>query len=250
MLRCGVALGYTVLFLDVQGCAIAAKPAPKHTASQASQPAAPASVGSAIPPASVETPLLEQSATELLSQGFAFLRNGHYPAAQNRLERALATGELNDAGRTLTYWHIYIAAQAQQRMQVANDALSSFVALGTEILNNRDQDDAARDGSDFAQHFDLRHRLAQARATLNAAWAKHTRSFGRTAQSPVLVHNTDEIHYFLELAPPCAPGNTRHAYALSNTLNPQPTNLSEVQLRCGEDESAAVNYFFLTVGGQ
>lgn len=203
-----------------------------------------------MPPASstVSEPL-EQSATDLLSQGFAFLRNGHYAAAQNRLESALGTGELNDAGRTLTYWHLYIAAQAQGQGHAANDALSSFVTLGTEILNNHDRDDESSSNADFAQHFDLPHRLAQARAALNAAWAKHAQSFGRTRQSPVLVHNTDEIHYFLELAPPCAPGNTRHAYALSNTPKNLAANLSEVQLRCGEGESPTVNYFFLTVEG-
>jgi hypothetical protein len=190
-----------------------------------------------------------EGAAGRLGLAFQLLGAGHHQAASTQFQSAIDTGELNDAGRALAYWHIALAQTAIGASGYAQDALQSFVVVSVELLAidpNLSQDAVAT--SDFVTRFDLRRRLARARAELSAAWAEHTNSFGRSMAAPVPVHNDTEMHYFLELAPPCPPGHARRAFQAR--LSPAQTSqgLSQVQLSCDGSKLEA-EYFFVAVSG-
>jgi hypothetical protein len=189
------------------------------------------------------------SATEHLGRAFGLFRNSHHQAAARQFQAAIDSGELNDAGRSLAYWHIAAAHQATGAAAAAQDALESFIVVSVDLLTEHARDKAAdASNDDFIQRFDLVRRVARARAELSVAWTEHTQTFGRSAGSPVPVHNVAEIHYFLELAPPCPPGHPRKAYE-SRTLAPaQAPGISEIQLTCDEGRVQA-QYYFVAVEG-
>lgn len=189
------------------------------------------------------------SATEHLGRAFGLFRNSHHQAAARQFQAAIDSGELNDAGRSLAYWHIAAAHQATGAAAAAQDALESFIVVSVDLLTDRLQGNAADAGSDdFIQRFDLVRRVARARAELSVAWTEHTQTFGRSAGSPVPVHSVAEINYFLELAPPCPPGQPRKAYEASSHAKGHAPGVSEIQLTC-DDGRVQAQYYFVAVDG-
>ena len=142
-------------------------------------------------------------ASELLGRGFAALSEGHSQQAVQLLQGALATGELNEPGRTLCYWYLFIAQQRLGAEHPSAEALLGFVSVAEELLAEQ-QAEPHPAAEQFVDRFDLRRRLARARATLSAVWAARVGAFGRQKNQPVPVQSTLEQDYFLRLMVPCA----------------------------------------------
>lgn len=180
------------------------------------------------------------SAAVLLKRAFTFFEQDENIMAIAMFRAAINTGNLNDAGRALAYWHIYVAYTAVNQPEDASEALLMFTVVAQDVLDVRDQMRYADDGhGDFVQRFDLRNRLARARASLSASWAKQAEPFGRTARQPILVHDDQEKNFFLEIAAmPCA---GRHLVTA-----PMVDHVEQVDMTC--DGQPPTQYFFQTVG--
>lgn len=204
----------------------------------------------------------EAAAGFLLERAFYHFRHGDHRKAAHNFDGAVHTGQLNDAGRALAYWHIYLALRSHGDTDGSSDALASFVVVAEDILAMRDNVRYAIDDSgDFVERFDLVRRVARARGTLSATWAAHSRGFGRSRGNPVPVSDVTEINYFLEAAPPCADAADRQiwptlAAAVANpppatkeandTLAekaPAPPPIQKIQLRCASGGKSADYYF-------
>ncbi len=185
-----------------------------------------------------------RSAGVLLHQAFDLFRRGADAAAAAAFAGAVGTGNLNDAGRTLAYWYIFMAEQHLGHEDAAAEALQSFIVVAQDVL--LDQDEAAALGDDFTERFDLRRRLARARATLSAVWAGHASKFGRHSSQPVLVHSAIEQDYFLQLAMPCVAQQSRQVVHLPAAQR-QP-HLEEVRVHCRGAHGATAHYYFQVVG--
>lgn len=184
-----------------------------------------------------------QSASAYLERALDALRDEQPGFATAALKAALDTGDLNDAGRTLAYWYIYVAEQSQGHLLRAKDALADFVVVAQDVLALRNQVRFAESGgSDFIDRFDVVGRLARARALLNLAWARENQHFGRSAQAPVPVQSQAEVAYFLELAPSCArplAPDLRYTQMAAQ----KGVSLHRIDFRCQNDTSDQ-SYFF------
>jgi hypothetical protein len=180
------------------------------------------------------------SAAVLLKRAFTFFEQDENMMAIAMFRAAINTGNLNDAGRALAYWHIYVAYTALSQPEDASEALLMFTVVAQDVLDVREQMRYADEGhGDFVQRFDLSNRLARARASLSASWAKQAEPFGRTARQPVLVHDATEKNFFLEIAAmPCA---GRHLVTA-----PVVDHVEQVNMSC--DGQPTAQYFFQTVG--
>jgi hypothetical protein len=186
------------------------------------------------------------NAGALLRRAFEFFKHDDNAAAANAFRAAIATGSLNDAGRALAYWHVYVSEQSLSHTDRAADALASFVVVAQDVIDIREHLRYAEDDSgDFVDRFDLKRRLARARAMLSVAWAGQTKEFGRSAGAPVPVHSSAEMNYFLELAPPCARSQDRHIVSSPKNA-PGPSNVAEVNMTCDGNQGQA-SYFFQVV---
>jgi hypothetical protein len=185
------------------------------------------------------------SAGALLHRAFELFRQEKDSPAVTTFYAAIGTGSLNDAGRALAYWHIFVAQQHLGHEDGAADALGSFVVVAQDVLDEADQARNKEEGADeFVVRFDLRRRLSRARATLSAVWASHSNLFGRRVNQPVLVHNDVEKDYFLQLAMPCAHSQVRQTVGQNGVVGPL---VEEVNVRCGEAQSVQQSYYFQTV---
>lgn len=184
------------------------------------------------------------SASAWLERALAALQNDQPALAAAALHAALATGDLNDAGRTLAYWYVYVAEQAQGHTQAARNALADFVVVAQDVMAaRRDVRFAEQRGSDFVDRFDLAGRLARSRAVLSLAWTERAPDFGRSAATAVPVHDEQEMAYFLELAPPCA--HRLEKEAVQESVAGERPDLTRVTLRCA-GLAAPTAYFFVS----
>ena len=74
------------------------------------------------------------TASELLEVALGFLKSGRGAIAAEAFSRAIATGYLSDAGRSLAYWYIHLAHKSQGNHDESIDALSSFVILAEDLM--------------------------------------------------------------------------------------------------------------------
>jgi hypothetical protein len=147
------------------------------------------------------------TASELLEVALGFLKSGRDAVAAEAFSRAIATGYLSDAGRSLAYWYIHLAHKSQGAHDKSIDALSSFVILAEDLMASRGAYQfAGAQPDDFIMQFDLSRRLSLARAVMSSSWAKRSSTFGRSPQHPVLVHDDIELAYFVELSSACTTG--------------------------------------------
>jgi hypothetical protein len=150
------------------------------------------------------------SAAALLERGFLSFRHDQPADARQAFTAAIATGNLNDAGRAVAYWHIFLANQQQGDVDGGAEALNAFLVAAQDLLDERGtRGVAATSSGDFVDRFDLERRMARARAVLSAVWAAKVLAYGRSAAYPVVVKDETELGYFLELAPPCAQASDR-----------------------------------------
>jgi hypothetical protein len=184
----------------------------------------------------------DTSAAGLLERGFAHFRQDQARAAGDSFRAAINTGHLNDAGRALAYWHIYLAERSSGNLEGGADALSSFIVVGQDVLEVRGNTKYAVDeNGDFVERFDLERRLARARAILSATWAAKVPKFGRTQTHPVPIVDSSEIEYFLEAAPACGKAAKR-----IETTPAAPGEPTHVTVKCEQSSQGAVDYYFKT----
>ncbi len=142
----------------------------------------------------------EASAGELLERGFTLFHMGMFALSSQSFTLAIGTGNLNDAGRALAYWHI---AECQSRLDNkdnAADAFQSFLIVGQDILDIRENRRfAVTNDMDFVDHFQLKEKLGIARAYVSALWAARSDAYGRSLNNPVLARTIDEIATFVAL---------------------------------------------------
>lgn len=197
-----------------------------------------------LPPAAAdEPPEDDNSAARLLERGFNHFRQDEVRQAGEAFRAAVATGHLNDAGRALAYWHIYLAERSQGRVEAGADALAFFIVVGDDVMEARKTTRYAIDDSgDFVDRFDLDRRLARARAILSAIWADKVPGFGRSPDRPVPVRDDNEKNYFLELAPPC---NRALERTVREEIAPESTMAQKVTVTC-DRETTGVDYYFMS----
>lgn len=209
-----------------------------HAATDAAPPEA-----AAPPVAAAAAPDEDASAAELLQRGFAYFRDDKPALAGASFRAAIATGSLNDAGRALAYWHVYLAERTQGHTELGADALASFLAAGQEVMDARESPlFSTQGGSDFVERFDLDRRMTRARALLSAVWAARIATFGRSADRPVPVRSDAEVDDFLEHAPPCA-GAPDRQLSRQPAVGEGDTTLEHVTLRCHEKRDST-DYWF------
>lgn len=188
------------------------------------------------------------SAGAWLRRAFEHFRRDENPEASHAFHAAVATGNLNDAGRALAYWHIYISEQSMLHTDASAEALTGFVSVAEDILDTSISDGLeVENNSDFVQRFDLQRRLARARAFLSAAWADRHSTFGRQESSAIPIHNATEMGYFLEFAPPCAQASDRRIEPAVHVQNQELGYTEHVTITCHGD-NGRVRYFFQVIG--
>jgi len=181
-------------------------------------------------------PVEQPTAATLLERGFADFRTGRLVQAREDFGAAIGTGELNDAGRVLAYWHIHLAESELGHEDLSAEAASSFIVVAEDLLR-----DPSTARSDFVEQFDLHRRLAQARALMSATWARRVPEFGTSAARPIRVHSPAEVTYFLHFASTCS---TRQAATDRPLLvTAQLEGLEHVTVRC-DGEQASREFFF------
>ena len=190
-----------------------------------------------------DDPPVDTSAAEWLQRGFAHFQRDEPALAGAAFRAAVGTGSLNDAGRALAYWHIYLAERRQGHTELGADALESFVAAGQELLDSRGSAGFILQGAaDFVERFELDRRMTRARALLSALWADRVATFGRSPARPVPVRSDSEVHDFLEHAPPCANATDRQTTREPDATDGDQT-LERVTMLC-HDRHEKAEYWF------
>lgn len=186
---------------------------------------------------------LEASAAALLERGFAHFQSNHDQQASAAFRAAIGTDNLNDAGRALAYWHIYMAERSEGNSNGSADALASFVVVAEDVIEVRDSLRYAVDeGGDFVDRFALKYRLSRARAELAAAWADRASYFGRSERHAIRIQDRNEIHFFVEMAPPCADSMSREIDR-GEVTEYDGHSVERITIRC-RAQAEGVNYYF------
>lgn len=149
----------------------------------------------------------DESAGGLLERAFALFNRDEYAASAKTFAASIGTNNLNEAGRALAYWHIYLAEKRLNHEDKSTEALASFATVAQELMEQRGE--KYGQSADFIERFSLDARLSRARAILSATWAKRVPGYGRTAADAVPVFDQVEADYFVEIAPPCAAAKRR-----------------------------------------
>jgi hypothetical protein len=181
------------------------------------------------------------TASELLEVALGYLKSGQDAVAAEAFSRAIATGYLSDAGRSLAYWYIHLAHKSQGNQDASIDALASFVILAEDLMASRGAYQfAGGQPDDFIMQFDLSRRLSLARAVMSSSWARRSSTFGRSPQHPVMVHDDIELAYFVELSSACTSGGHEMA---RQTLLVSGELIHQVTINCAPSTAAQHFYF-------
>jgi len=183
---------YIAIFIVVLlGCAPAVAPREPELAQRISQEP---------PPVASGTIDREESAGAYLERGFLMFSMNRWREAVDAYVSAINTGNLNDAGRALAYWYISQCWIALRDEDQAMESLSSFVMVADDVFAVREQRRyAVTPDGDFVDQFDLLHKQAWARATLNYVWATRSNSYGRSKENPIIAKNVEELEAFAEI---------------------------------------------------
>jgi tetratricopeptide (TPR) repeat protein len=133
-----------------------------------------------------------------LDRGLKFYSTGQWQSSIKAFSLALKKNNLNDAGKALVYWHVALCQIKLNQKNEGLEALSSFIAIGQNILDIRDtMRYAVTSTIDFVESFDLIDRLAWSRALINFTWADRGTIYGRSQENAIIAHNTIELEYFI-----------------------------------------------------
>lgn len=174
----------------------------------------------------------DDSAGGLLEKAFYHFNRNELDLAASTFGAAIATNNLNDAGRALAYWHIYLSERRLGHEDKSTEALSSFAVVAEDVIEVRNETRyAITPAGDFVDRFNLDTRLSRARAILSATWVKRMPDFGRSAELAVPVFDEAELDYFFEIAPPCNESVERQ---IDRQMAPhRRDNVQMVTLYCG-----------------
>lgn len=146
-------------------------------------------------------------ASDYLALGLTFYNGNQKLEAVEAFNKALSTGDLNNQGRALAYWHLFLSYRDDNVSTHGADALASFVTVASMLMQ---QSVDGVDGEDLLEHvrvfidrFDLRDRLLLAEVTLEAIWAHKDAAYGRTKERPVLLNGARAQRLFLHVFKPC-----------------------------------------------
>ncbi len=189
-------------------------------------------------------------ASDYLALGLTFFNGNQKLEAIESFQRALETGDLNNQGRALAYWHLFLSYRDDSLSSHGAEALVSFVTVARLLMQ---QSLDAIDGEDLLEHvrafierFDLRDRLMLAEVTLEALWAHRDGNYGRTPERPVLLGGARAQRLFLHVFKPCdqdtSSENARVRISKSAfTVNEQA--IDEAKITCpGQDRT--ISLFF------
>jgi hypothetical protein len=175
---------------------------------------------------------VDESAAGLLERAFVHFQQDRHAAAAQSFRAAIATGNLNDAGRALAYWHIFLTESMLDHRDDGAEALSSFVVVGQDVVDARNtMRYAVTSSGDFIERFDLSNRLSRARALLSAAWADRVPAFGRSADEPVPIFDETELDYFLASVDTCVNASDR-VVTRESLAQTQPRTIERAVVRC------------------
>jgi hypothetical protein len=183
----------------------------------------------------------DDSAGALLERGFMHFHQNRPEAAAVAFSGAIATGNLNDAGRALAYWHIAEARRRLDDEDLAAEALSSFAIAAQDVIDVRGERRFAVDTKgDFVDNFRLESRIAEARGYVQAIWARRAPYFGRSLDNPVLAETAEEAEFFLRFATACSQEKvlnvTRDLLATVNGVPLETIRVERVSASCGDGE--------------
>lgn len=119
-------------------------------------------------PITLETEKFEEpTAGEYLDMAFKQYMAGLWRYAADSFTLALKTGELNDKGRALAYWHIgecYIKLQDRDKCA---EAWFSFITIAQDLIEYNAKDE-------FVVGFQLERKIKLAGAFIKALWKERT----------------------------------------------------------------------------
>ncbi len=188
-------------------------------------------------------------ASDYLALGLTFYNGNQKLEAIEAFNKAIATGDLNNQGRALAYWHLFLSYRDENVTSHGADALSSFVTVASLLMQQAaegvDGEDLLEHVKVFIERFDLRDRLLLAEVTLEAIWAHKDEAYGRSPMRPVLLQGARAQRLFLHVFKPCSTQNndaasvrfSRAAYLV------QDKSIDEATVEC-PDESSAQSFFF------
>lgn len=112
-----------------------------------------------------------ETASEFLELAFMQYHRALWKEAADTFTLAVGTGNLNDAGRALAYWHIAECYLNLRNEDEAAEAYLAFTLVAKDILDIREKRKyAVTDQGDFVQHFKLEKRMNDAVDYINDLW--------------------------------------------------------------------------------
>lgn len=148
----------------------------------------------------------DAKASDYLAMGLNFYQANQKVDAAHAFTLALDTGNLNDQGRALAYWHLFLAHRDSNLSGPGAEALQSFITV-SNLLFQEDKELAGyvedEPIHDFIEGFNLNERFLLAELLLDAIWARRDPSFGRTPERAVLVRDIQAERLFVQLFKPC-----------------------------------------------
>lgn len=113
---------------------------------------------------------------------------------------AISSGDLNNAGKALSYWNIAECWGKLGNEDQVIGALFNFTLVAQAVLEERDviRYTVTSDG-DFVEKFDLVGKLDFARAYINYTWAIRSNVYGKSRDNPIIAHNTQEANFFVSI---------------------------------------------------
>ena len=185
------------------GCATAAVSAhhSPHIFVASIRPQRPEPVPATSTPAAIAP---DAKASDYLAMGLTFYQANQKSDAARAFNFALSTGNLNNQGRALAYWHLFLAHRDANLQGPGAEALESFVTVSTDLLDQTGgEEESGANVREFIDGFNLTERMLLAELVLDALWARRDPEFGRTPERPVQVRDADAERLFVQLFKPC-----------------------------------------------
>jgi hypothetical protein len=203
-------------------------------------------------PASAKVPTLAPNAraSDYLALGLSLYQANEKSDAAHAFQLALQTGNLNNQGRALAYWHLFLAHRDGNLQGPGAEALDAFITVSNDLIEESHctgAEDCA-DVREFVDGFALTDRLLLAELVLDALWARRDPAFGRTPDRPVSVHDAESERLFVQLFKPCAQSAEPQVHFSAQSRQShahEAERVDQAQISC-PDASAPVSFYFTT----
>ncbi|KKL90537.1 hypothetical protein LCGC14_1903690 [marine sediment metagenome] len=149
----------------------------------------------------VTTPIIPQKelgAGDYLKLGLMFYYKGQYQQAVDLFALSIDTGDLNNAGRALVYWHAAVCWNQMDNKDLAAEAYHSFVVTAQDIFSIlEDNKHATIGGENFVTDFELEEKIVEASTYMHALWVLRN-DYGKSLDNPIITKNMSEAKYFIK----------------------------------------------------